>query len=548
MEPHPLEVEAQGWTLSELIHFLVICVSELARRLRLGDISSREPERETSHRGRSRSPWHSREAWEMLAPWTELDQYTTTTEVLAHFAVADPVWQAINFHTGQLGEDLRLLAALPKAALTQACLNAVLMDGSPLTPAQATQAGLVWRMARKIMAYQAGMQEAEFQDIDPWAEPPTREERTKQVNNNGVKEKVLKMASLVDQNDESELLPPDLGQVDQWTQNYVLAMGSHPDEAEEPTAAQLAALAKKVDGGLAPYTDFAIWVPFERRMSRLQKCRIFAPLGNGQYLQRDLPGPPNYMAWRASWNVYRTACLMLGTVSLSALEAYARHVERLTVQWPNCWGLIYQADDCARSEKLDRIKRQIMIESGRGRQVPLDWNPNKPWSCVYNVLVKDVTYWSEKVHVPAAAWTAAGSRGLPVVATEAAVLRAIPGGEDALGGKVARHDEPKVGTSKRERREAKKRKIAADREELAAFRKSSGGSSSGHGKGKAKGKGKTKDQAGSQICFAWASNTGSCAGLGPGAECKGAIKRVHKCRICLSPSHRDDQCPQSSNA
>ena len=485
----------------------------------------------------------------MLAAWNDLYLYSTTSEVLQHFNVPDPLWRAIEMQTGQMGEDLRLVAALPRAALTQACVQALQGDGSSLSPAQATQVGLVWRMARKIMAYQAGQAEEDFQDVDPWGEAPSREKETqRQVNANGVKEKVLKMASLVDQNDESELLPPETKQLDTWVQNYVLAMGSHPDETEEPTGAQLAALAKKLGEGLAPYTDFAIWVPFERRMSRLQKCRIFAPIGDGRYLQKDLPGPPNFSAWKASWNVFRTACLMLGAVSLASLEAYARHIEKLTVQWPQCWGLIYQADDCARSEKMDKMKRKLTIEASRGRQVPIDWDQKKPWSCVFNEIVRDVAYWSEKVHVPAAAWTAAGSRGLPMVATEAAVLKAIPGGEDLVGGKIHHGDESKGSSSKKERREAKKRKIAADREELAAYRKSGGGRGQVQPKGQNKGKskGKSKDQAGNQICFSWASNSGSCAGLNPGAECKGAVKRIHKCRICLSPSHRDDQCPQGS--
>ena len=52
-----------------------------------------------------------------------------------------------------------------------------------------------------------------------------------------VKERVLKMSSLIDQHDESELLPPVAAEVDRWFQNYIMVMGSQPDETEEPTPA-----------------------------------------------------------------------------------------------------------------------------------------------------------------------------------------------------------------------------------------------------------------------------------------------------------------------
>ena len=49
------------------------------------------------------------------------------------------------------GTDLRLLAALPKIAVITGCGGAMSPDG-PLNPIQATQVGLAWRMARRIMA------------------------------------------------------------------------------------------------------------------------------------------------------------------------------------------------------------------------------------------------------------------------------------------------------------------------------------------------------------------------------------------------------------
>jgi hypothetical protein len=88
-------------------------------------------------------------------------------------------------------------------------------------------------------------------DVDPWLEPSSSssggidppEPVVRQVSGS-VKERVLKMNSLIDQQDESEPLPT--WDVDRWYQNYIITMGSQQDETEEPTASQLAALHKRV--------------------------------------------------------------------------------------------------------------------------------------------------------------------------------------------------------------------------------------------------------------------------------------------------------------
>ena len=106
---------------------------------------------------------------------------------------------------------LRLLAALPKVAVITGCGGAVTPEG-PLNPIQATQVGLVWRMARRIMAAASGVVETNFY-VDPWLEasstsaggtsPP---EPTSRPASGSVRERVLKMNSFIDQQDESVLL------------------------------------------------------------------------------------------------------------------------------------------------------------------------------------------------------------------------------------------------------------------------------------------------------------------------------------------------------
>ena len=171
----------------------------------------------------------------------------------------------------------------------------------------------------------------------------------------------------------------------------------------------------------------------------------------------------------------------------------------------------------------------------------------------FHQLAGDVGYWTERVHHPAAAWVASGARGPPLVATEAAVLSMIPGGTKALHGdkedlgQVEGGSPGKRTASNREKRLNKKKRLQEDREELTRYR-SSGASASSAPKGgnqqKGKGKGKSKDQSGQEICFSWASGKGPCGEVAPGGERKCPVKRIHKCRICLSPAHRDEQCNQ----
>ena len=143
---------------------------------------------------------------------------------------------------------------------------AVLPDGSPLN------VGLVWRLARRVMAHLAGTRESEDVDVEVWLDNPpglndasTRTTPTTSSVHGGtskanVKEKVLKMSSLVDQADDSELLPPS---------------NSELNEVEEPLPNQLAALFKRVFANdRPPYCDFGVWLPVQRKMSKANLFRV----------------------------------------------------------------------------------------------------------------------------------------------------------------------------------------------------------------------------------------------------------------------------------
>lgn len=282
-------------------------------------------------------------------------------------------------------------------------------------------------------------------------------------------------------------------------------------------------------------------------MSRVQKCRVYTPMGDGTYLQRDFQIQAATLLGKlrgTSSKPIKAACLMLNICSIASLEAYAKQVEKLTTQWPRCWGLIYLADDSGRAERLEKIRRKLTIESAQNRQVPREWDPNCPWSCVFVQLAMDTDFCAERIHHPAAAWTASGGKGAPCVAAEAAVFDATQGGQRALGleQELSQTSDRRKTQANRDRRQAKKRRLASDRSELARHRAATPSSGKGAGGAKGKAKGKSKDQSGLELCYSWASGKRHCADVAPGGECKGPVKRIHKCRICLSPSHKDADC------
>lgn len=134
-------------------------------------------------------------------------------------------------------------------------------------------------------------------------------------------------------------------------------------------------------------------------------------------------------------------------------------------------------------------------------------------------------------------------RELPKTPEERVASAEMVGGTQALQAQLERNVEGPGGggpkrLSNREKREAKKRRIATEREELARLR----GEQKDGGKA-GKGKGKSKD-GGVQLCFAWNNNSAPCKDVPPGGECQNKVKRAHRCTKCGSPGHQSINCSQ----
>lgn len=309
---------------------------------------------------------------DVLPAEDEVRAVATVADAIRLLRVPATVWEAFLEQVGNPGPELRVVAALPAHIVVQG-IGQAQVAGVGLSATGAAHVRLVWRVARMAMYLKKGGDAALFEDVDPWA-PSDNQRSSAQVlghvsKGSGLKEKVLKMSALVDQADESELVPPDLQTAHSWSQRYLQMMGDMPMEEEEPTDAQMAALDKRVNQlGQAPYVDMGVWLPFGRRALRNQKMRAFFPVGDRTFVAREFPGPQNFLQPQASWKVFKVAAISLHICSIASLLIYEKTIEKMTAQWPRNWGLIAHADDKARAECLERVRRQLVVDSLQEQQ------------------------------------------------------------------------------------------------------------------------------------------------------------------------------------
>eukprot|EP00971_Amphidinium_carterae_P323534 6429354-Amphidinium_carterae.1 len=75
-----------------------------------------------------------------------------------------------------------------------------------------------------------------------------------------------------------------------------------------PTAEQLSCLRVKLQGDAVPYVDFSLFGPYGKRQAKMMKhaAQIFV---GGELVAKQMPGPPNFAAWRQCFRVYRVAMI-----------------------------------------------------------------------------------------------------------------------------------------------------------------------------------------------------------------------------------------------
>ena len=473
---------------------------------------------------------------------------TSVDELVQHYGIEIAVWRAFISRCGDPGQDMRMIGALPPQVISAACAAAEVAPGQSMTAIQASQIGLVYRLARSILHTRARGSWEDWEDVDPWALPSPSPRGTSATGSMAppstpTKERKLKMTQVLDQGDDTEFTVEPESMRATWTQRVVALTGGYPQPEEEPTLEQLSALYRRTAiQDMGPYADFGVFVPFRSKALKASKFRTYVLTADG-YVTKELQGPANFTQWKACYKVYMMALLMLNIADQAVLHAYEAFVEKLVRSYPSAWHLIYAAEDQARNGQATRMRMMINMEIREGGSPPKGWEPTRPWNTVLRRLPGDAEYWREQVHNPALSWLAHGARGQPKTPIELYATGHLKEGLVAVQPTVEDSginvDTPKKNVNK-VRREARKRRLASEKEELERYRKRGPEEKGGKGKG---GKGSGEKGQG-QKCYGWNNGNGPCASLAPGQECASKVKRVHRCTICNSPGHPSRSCDQ----
>ena len=87
----------------------------------------------------------------VLPSAADLQAVSTVPDLLPLLHVPDPLWAAFVTQAFDLGNHIRLLAALPRPVIIQSAVQASFANGETFSAVQATQVGLVWGAARKVV-------------------------------------------------------------------------------------------------------------------------------------------------------------------------------------------------------------------------------------------------------------------------------------------------------------------------------------------------------------------------------------------------------------
>ena len=225
------------------------------------------------------------------------------------------------------------------------------------------------------------------------------------------------LQAVIDQCHEGEVPALGQAQIDEHFKRVRMLKGSFLVVDSEPTNDQISAMRSRVvDQGLAPYADFAVFVPFGLRFAKLLRYQSHVLQSDGNFLTIEAPGPANWEIWYASWKMYTTTLLGLvhsgpggaevPVVDFACLEEYVENFRKLVRDFPEAWHLNVQGEDRCRGEHFNRIRRRRAIEHLEGRTP--GFLPHAPWADVFREAARDKQYWDEHVRDAALKYTARG--------------------------------------------------------------------------------------------------------------------------------------------
>jgi hypothetical protein len=256
--------------------------------------------------------------------------FKTLEEVRGWVGVDVIAVEAFEEKTGKMKDKMRNIALLPRGIVHAALGAAEDADKSQLTPMDAAQVGLMWRICKRIAV---GWDDPSWFDDDPClalVAPASQASAAAPTPQPKKKGRVIKISDFLDQGDATEIDVADAKTVKAWQENWRKFASGPPLSEENPIPDQLSALNARVnlhEG--SPAVDFAIWTPYARKTGRASKFTAFLPQPDGTWIALEVPGPSNISGWKYCWRVFRVASIMLDMIPETALMEYQRTIEKL---------------------------------------------------------------------------------------------------------------------------------------------------------------------------------------------------------------------------
>jgi hypothetical protein len=328
--------------------------------------------------------------------------------------------------------------------------------------------------------------------------------------------KKVKLSTVADQANDMEVVALSAEAVATAYANYEKITNGQPPPDVELTADQLTSLHALLGSSGPPYVDFSVWGPFGHRIAKKMKLTGLILGADGNLQTKECFGPSTFLDWEASFKVYRTGCIMLNAVSISALDAYRDLISNYVLRYGQAvWLIIYQADVRARLEHLERARRKgARLHAASAPSGDYGYDTAKPWDWCFRNVTEDHAFWRRELEEPAILVLSKSGRLMQMVDGDAPVQSASASHSAAASSQQPQQP-PKQHASQQQRGKAQQRGHYID-------------DNGRH----------TANRRGTPLCADF--QAGSCSGGRNGMCTKGNL--AHQCAKCLSVGHGADAC------
>ena len=451
-----------------------------------------------------------------------LEEVADVSWVRRFYGVSAETWESFTTVLGDPGEDLRVFASVPKETIAEAVLTARTATGQVLTAVQGTQLGLSYRLANRKVYAESGRDLAEWKDPDPWAleEQPAAKGASESKGDAKVlgPDRKMKFVHVLDQSDESEFHIASEVQKQAWLEVYVRKTGGLPLKAEEPSDGAAQRLAAPGEHGRHPVCGL-------QRLAALRQEGVEGFEVPGLYPHS---GRVHHQGDPRPFELWPVAGLLEGLPVRDDHPQLRPHLDDGGVRvhggeagqavpgllalggagrGPGQRGASRAAEGEVRPQRFEGAADACDLVGGKSLRFPLEGGHRRP-----ELLAGAGPCSGERLAGPHLEGEAAPA--------EAVASATIHGGLAAIQPETETAN-PGYGPAGQRRqgnwdgKEARKRKLEKDREELKAYRAGAKTETKGGAKGKTK-----KDEP--QVCYAWNNGERGLREPAPGRRMRGA--------------------------